>query len=300
MWLWWHSTDKISFALLRESLKAQGALLEDNGTQAACFLQRIEINDRQMMNSNNDKKFHWIVTRFYKLAFPPLLSRKSERIHSQKQLRSQSGPYLQVFSSHSKSICTQILGSLKGKLLYCKSISYPVRQELKPLLLLVERIEPFAMTTCFLVWFTASAVHYGKNPQTVAQCLPSISHQRILRTRDGHKLIFVSEHPSKVGPVLQHTTSQATREMWETGCGSDPKKGTICLRDVDFFLSDKWLFLDSLHNDSSFLLWTLRRGTVHLSRTWLILYRNSWQMRSSLGLSLEWQRKQLMSKWISH
>lgn len=156
------------------------------------------------------------------------------------------------------------------------------------------------MTTCFLVWFTASAVHYRKNPRTVAQCLPWISHQRILRTRDGHKLIFAPEHPSKVGPVLQHTTSQATRGMWETGCGSDPKKGTICLRDADFFLSDKWLFLDFLYNDSSFLLWTLRRGTVYLSRTWLILYRTSWQMRSSLGLSLEWQRKQLMSKWISH
>lgn len=42
----------------RESLKAQGALLEDNGTQAVHFLPRIKINDGQMINSNNDKKFH--------------------------------------------------------------------------------------------------------------------------------------------------------------------------------------------------------------------------------------------------
>lgn len=118
------------------------------------------------------KKFHWIVKRFYKLAFPPLQSRKSEKIHSQRQLRSQSSLSSGFISSHSTSICTQLLGSLKEKLLYCKSISSPVRQELKPLLLSREGTESFDMTTCFWMWFTASAEHYRKNQQTSAQCLP--------------------------------------------------------------------------------------------------------------------------------
>jgi len=102
------------------------------------------------------------------LAFPPLQSSKSEKIHSQKQLRSQSGPSLQVSSVPIPNLfAQQILGSLKEKLIYYKSISYSVRQELKPLLLLVERTESFAMTTYFLIWFTASADRYRKNHKPV-------------------------------------------------------------------------------------------------------------------------------------
>lgn len=235
------------------------------------------------------KKFQRIVRRFYKLAFPPLQSRKSEKIHSQKQLRSQYPLFSGFISSHSTSICTQLVGSLKEKLLYCKSISSPVRQELKPQLLSRERTESFDMTACFWMWFTASAEQKTNKPAHSA--FPTFHSNIYWEPKINASWFFIAEFHSKFGPAFILCSTQ-----WDSSCDRDLKRGA-CLRDVDFSLSDKQLFLNNLHND--YFCCEFLEERHHLLRIRIILYSSSGQMRSHLAVWLEWKVKELVNKWIA-